>query len=491
MKRIMRVAAAGILAAAAGVAVAAESIDDVQARIAALQDAGDLAQAEQLATEALAMADDFSPEDRRALEFEVERTKRIRADYGLTEERLLKRLGGERGLRDFTKSDYDKWLAEGRFDTRMIDGERRFANSTVANLSFRYLDVRERRLDDSKSEWEPFLRDHVRAVVAETRANGTPFGKPRRFTLDFSISANGGAVPLGETIRCWMPFPQVFPGQEGVALLSASPAPKWVGRADYPMRSLYFEQPSLGADATTFEATFAMTTLPRRFDIDPARVTAGPPWSDPGVAYFAEERPPHLAFTPELRALEKKIAGAETNPAKKARLYYDWCAENLRYSYAREYSTLRNIPMDVCAKGYGDCGQIALTYMVLCRIGGIPARWQSGWMIYPMYVNMHDWCEIWLEPYGWVPVDANYAVDAKHTWEDLTQEERAELLDFYFGGMDAYRFVANRDHGIDLFPAKDSFRSDTVDFQRGELEAQGKNIYYDGFDYNLDAKPLE
>lgn len=492
MKSVLTALATGILVAASQATFGAGAFGETADQIAALQEQGELAKAEQLAAEALAAAGDIAPADRRALEFEIERSRRIRDDYRLTEERLLRRLDDdETGLRDFTRADFDAWMAEGRFDTKIIDGERRFANSTVANLSFRYPDIRARRLRTAKSEWEPFLRDHVRSVVAETRANGTAYGKPRRFDMKFTVSVRPGVVPAGETIRCWLPFPQQFASQEGIELRSASPAAKWLARADQPMRSIHFEQPSAGDGETVFTVDYSLTTLPRRFEIDPSVVKAGPPWSDPGVAYFAEERAPHLAFTPELRALEAKIAAGETNPAVKARKYYDWCAENLRYSYAREYSTLRNISMFVCENGYGDCGQIALTYMALCRIGGIPARWQSGWMIYPMYVNMHDWCEIWLEPYGWVPVDANYAVDSLHTWDDLTDAERTEIRDFFFGGMDAYRLVANRDHGIDLYPPKESFRSDTVDFQRGELEAGGKNIYYGDFAYSLDAKPIE
>jgi hypothetical protein len=173
-------------------------------------------------------------------------------------------------------------------------------------------------------------------------------------------------------------------------------------------------------------------------------------------------------------------------------LIYDWIATNIRYSFAREYSTLHNISLYCYTNRYGDCGQITLLYMTLCRIAGIPARWQSGWVIYPHYQNLHDWCEIWLAPHGWVPVDPNYGISTESPgFAHLTPEARAALRDFYFGGMDAYRLVINRDHGFPHFPAKQHFRSDTVDFQRGELETAKGNLYFNQFRYRMELEVLD
>ncbi|HMX63205.1 MAG TPA: hypothetical protein PKD58_09075, partial [Candidatus Sumerlaeota bacterium] len=40
------------------------------------------------------------------------------------------------------------------------------------------------------------------------------------------------------------------------------------------------------------------------------------------------------------------------------------------------------------------------------------------------------------------------------------------------------------------YPEKKSWRSDDVDFQRGELESNGKNIYFDKFNYKLNVEFL-
>ena len=67
----------------------------------------------------------------------------------------------------------------------------------------------------------------------------------------------------------------------------------------------------------------------------------------------------------------------------------------------------------------------------------------------------------------------------------LTPEQKREARDFYFGGLDQYRMAANSDHSQTLTPPKNSSRSDDVDFQRGELEYDNTNIYFDQYSYSL------
>jgi hypothetical protein len=67
----------------------------------------------------------------------------------------------------------------------------------------------------------------------------------------------------------------------------------------------------------------------------------------------------------------------------------------------------------------------------------------------------------------------------------LTTDQKEALRNFYFGGLTQYRMIANSDHNQTLEPAKTSHRSDDVDFQRGELEADGRNLYFDQFNYSL------
>jgi len=128
--------------------------------------------------------------------------------------------------------------------------------------------------------------------------------------------------------------------------------------------------------------------------------------------------------------------------------------------------------------------------MALCRLNGIPARWQSGWDTFPNSTTIHDWCEIYLAPYGWMPVDPYMGIYAMRYATTLKDEQRREIRDFFFGGQDWYRMAANSDHNQPLTPPKNSMRSDDVDFQRGELEWGDHNIYFDQYSYHLDWKEV-
>ncbi|MGO8676281.1 MAG: transglutaminase-like domain-containing protein, partial [Limisphaerales bacterium] len=176
---------------------------------------------------------------------------------------------------------------------------------------------------------------------------------------------------------------------------------------------------------------------------------------------------------------------------REARNCYNWIAEHIQYSYAIEYSTIPNISEYCLRKGYGDCGQESLLFITLCRLNGIPARWQSGWNTFPGEKTIHDWSEIYLAPYGWVPVDPYMGLYAMRYATSLSPRRRIELRDFYFGGLDQYRMAANSNHNQALTPPKQSVRSDDVDFQRGELEWDGHNIYFDQYTYSLSLEEMK
>ena len=460
--------------------------DSVIAKAEKLELAGDFIGAEKLLDAALAK-EGLDTETKYALVFERDRLDRIRQDFELTEADLKAKVLA--GVKDATPEEFAKWLDEGRFDGRSIDGQLLYMNSGVRNLFYRDQSLESRRnVPKDESDVQHLRLNLTRQIRAAVKEQKSPYVLPRKFDVQFTGTVHKDAAPEGSVIKAWLPVPRDFPFQRGMTLISTSPQPIEVAPGDSPIRSVYFEQKAVAGEPTIFKTHFTYEHDSIRFDIDPAVVT---PFDgkDKEVARFVEEGP-HVEFTPELIALSKEIVGDETNPAIKARKIYDWVSENINYSLAIEYSTIRNVS-DYCrAKRYGDCGQEALLYIALCRVSGVPARWQSGWNMFPGRLNLHDWSEIYLDPYGWVPVDVCYGITATQNMHYLTKSEQAEVADFYFGGLEPYRMAANSDHAQKLTPAKLSPRSDTIDFQRAEYEANGKNIYYDKFSYDFDVKEI-
>jgi hypothetical protein len=340
-------------------------------------------------------------------------------------------------VREFTEAEFEQWLREGRFEQRMIDGEQRFLNVSVSNLFFRHAELEARRLKlAEKAGLAGAYYENAMDIRAAARARRQPYAQPKRFRVRMTLTVATHAVTVGENVRAWLPVPRRYPFQDAFELLRSAPAAPSVADAESPIRSAYFEQVVAPGASVGFEIEYAYTAHGVSFDLQPEqwRPLAAPL---PALQPFTAEAP-HVVFTERMRRLATEIGSAETNALRKAKRFYDWLAENVRYSFAPEYSTLRNLSDCCLTNRFGDCGQQALLFITLCRESGIPARWQSGWSIFPSAQTIHDWCEIYLLPWGWVPVDPYMGGYAMRYATRLTPEQRRELRDFYFGGRNLY-----------------------------------------------------
>lgn len=427
-------------------------------------------------------------ESRTLVEFERDRLARIRRDFPYTQEQLFTEL--KSAVKGLTRGEFDQWVKEGRFDSREIDGQRRFMSASVSNLFFRYPELNPRRRP-RKDTTELQKRRLASCTLIREAAltEHTPYVLPKRFRVTMTVTAKPNAAPAGERISAWLPIPRQYPFQGDFELIESTPPPARIADPQSPIRSVFLEQPARKDRAAAFKIVYDYTAYGVCFDLKPGDVRPCDS-NDPALKPYLGEGP-HVVFTPEIRALSRQIAGEESNPCLKAKKFYDWIAEHIQYSYSIEYSTIRNIS-DYCrSRGYGDCGQEALLFITLCRLNGIPARWQSGWNTFARDKTIHDWSEIYLAPYGWVPVDPYMGIFAMRYADALTPEQKRQVRDFYFGGLDQYRLAANSDHNQRLDPPKKSMRSDDVDFQRGEMEWGSHNLNFDEYTYELTLKETE
>ncbi len=429
----------------------------------------------------------LSPNEKQMLSYEVIRMRRIRIDYSLTADKLFAQL--REGVRGITKPEFRRWIKEGKFDCRVIDDTLRFVNSSRSNLFFRYPAIAARRMpsvnDDARNL--SFV-DNCIAIEKAAATFHTPYVLPKRFQMKMTLTVNPGTVKPGDTVRAWLPIPHKFPYQLDFKLIGSSSKPISVAPSNSPIRSVYMEQPADSAGGAEFSVEYSYETYGVHFNLDPRKVE---PYNKSEKIYreFTSQGP-NIVFTRDIKRLSRQIVGNATNPVVKAKRIYDWIAHGIKYSFAREYSTIRNIGGYCLTKRYGDCGQEAMLFITLCRYNGIPTRWQSGWYFFPGGKDIHDWTEIYIMPYGWVPVDPYMGILATRYMTNLTPKQRGIVRDFYFGGLDQYRMSANSNNNQQLTPAKKFFRSDNVDFQRGEVETANRNIYFNRFGYTMTIEQL-
>jgi transglutaminase-like putative cysteine protease len=188
---------------------------------------------------------------------------------------------------------------------------------------------------------------------------------------------------------------------------------------------------------------------------------------------------PHIVFTPEIRKQVASIIGKETNALAQARKIFRWVSANVPWNGEDEYCIIPSLAVKGFTARRGDCGVQNTVFVTLCRIAGIPARWQSGFETKPGQWGMHDWAEIYIAPWGWLPADASYGVQ---------NSKDPRIADFYCGHQDSYRLIVNLDWGRDLIPPKASLRSEPADFQRGEVEVDGRNLYFDQWEAKTEVE---
>ncbi|MCX7512826.1 transglutaminase-like domain-containing protein [Frateuria sp. STR12] len=421
----------------------------------------------------------LTPEAREALQFQRERMHRILLDFTLTATEAKARI--RKQIPDLTDAEFARWDQAGLLEHMVIDGRTLYFNRAPSNLYRLSAEARARRavqapITDGPNET---LNDHHRAALREALASGQTGVLPMRVRVTQTVTVNPDAVPSGETLKAWIPYPRAIPGQQDdIRLVASTPAGARVAPTDTLQRTAYMEAPATAGQPTVFKLTYELTLRAQYHPVDPDKVV--PATITPELAPFVSERAPHIVFTDDLRAFSRKVVGDEKNPYRIAQKLFI-AVDRIPWAGAREYSTISNISDYTLHAGHGDCGEQTLLLLTLLRLNGIPARWQSGWMFSEgKYNNIHDWGQLYLAPYGWMPVDVTFGQ------LEPTAGDDPRLQWFYLGGLDAYRIAFNDDYSRPFVPAKQYPRSETVDSQRGEVEWRGGNLYFDQWDYDFD-----
>lgn len=451
-------------------------------RINILINSGEYSKAEKI-IDSLITSADLSDEEVYSLKFQKERMDRIKKDFKRTEENILKSL--LKYYPSLNKNLLRQWENDGSIEMKVINGEKRYFNNAVPNLFRVNKEAKQKKIDvdgAAEDKLKTFLGEHIPQSMEQALSLGSTISNKKKIKINYTLTVDGSTVPKGEIIRVWLPFPRnEYARQSDIKLLEVNSENHIISPDAYLHKSIYVEKPSEGEKPTEFKMSLEYTCSSQWFNLSEDKIKSYDKSSDT-YKEFTAERAPHIVFTEKIKKLSDEIIGGEENPYIKVKKIAVWINDNIPWASAREYSTLENISDYCITTMHGDCGIKSLLFITLARCSGVPAKWQSGWMMHPPVINLHDWAEVYFEGYGWVPVDPDFGIQN-------SVDEKVKY--FYTNGIDSYRLIVNDDISRDFFPAKIFPRSETVDFQRGEVEWKGGNCYFDKWDYHMDVEYLD
>ncbi len=404
---------------------------------------------------------------RDALTVQKEIMRRLPAEYCWTEAQAVARM--QERVKDFTVEEFRALDWESRIDWRFVEGKKRYQARFAETLLATHADLaaRKKEPDAPSNKNEERHRFHEKMAEKGSASADITLRTSIRMSGEAFAAALKKAKAEGRDavhVRAWLALPAACPAQSDVTLDSFTEKPTVIAPEDAAQRTVYWE-----ADLTE-NRTFGTTYSYRTTAVYAEPLSFEPDAEQPD--FYTGEEAPHILFTPYLRALAAQLTEGVTSPAEKAKRIYDYVTLNVRYHYQPSYFVHEALAENCARSRRGDCGIMALTFITLCRIAGIPARWQSGFAVEPTEAGCHDWAMFYVAPKGWMYADCSYGASMARRGDEVLRRH-------YFGSLDIGRMVANREFEASFDPPMTGFRSDPYDNQSGEMEADGVGLYGD------------
>jgi transglutaminase-like putative cysteine protease len=298
--------------------------------------------------------------------------------------------------------------------------------------------------------------------------SGFAGGTPGVRNLKFTYLARIAALPAeAHTLRVWIPLPPSDSYQAIREIRIESPLPYTRRREpEYGNQYLYLEAPAARIKLPfQIRISFEATRREHRVQLDsrPVRLPASTGDGPSAVARFLE--PDRLVPTGGIiAALAEQATQGVKNPLGKARAIYNYVVSTMRYDKSGE-GWGRGDAIFACTAKRGNCTDFHALFIGMIRAARIPARFEIG---FPVPADQHQgaisgyhcWAEFYLEPYGWIPVDASEA------------SKNAARRDYFFGAHDENRlqFTVGRD--ILLQPAQHGEPLNYFIYPYAELDAK-------------------
>jgi transglutaminase-like putative cysteine protease len=275
---------------------------------------------------------------------------------------------------------------------------------------------------------DPFYNDAPTQTITSTAYTiGVVNLRHAHLTFEFVFQNDGPGEVTRLDVYATVPESR---GHQRISDLEFSGTPHSfvIDRYDQEMAHFQFGNLAPGQRATvSWEGDVELQAMD--YGLDPDQVTELdqiPP--DILTTYTTNESKYRLESQVIQDAAQTAARGA-SNPYAIARNVHDFVARRLSYSNDGRWDDAETVYL----QRTGSCSEYSFLYIALCRANGLPARYVAGTRQRKesRYVDtlFHRWTEVYLPPYGWVPVDALHDDGADGIRYD------------YFGGISDERFA--------------------------------------------------
>lgn len=276
-----------------------------------------------------------------------------------------------------------------------------------------------------------------RNLTVTTNLGKKDFPEKRQYLVQLSADISDVDMGANSLITLRVPRPQPSSQQRGITMTEFAPQPIFQDYNKSVIHQLNASQ--ITQEKTGFSQTFVIPVYSVETSIQADKVQK---FSDTTRLLYKVYTAPDSCIPSGdavLVQLAKTIVGRETNPYKQALLIYNYMLENYRLLNQLQPKEISST--NLMDSLQGDAYDFAIIFTALCRATGIPALPVSGILVDNAKNGQnHWWSEIYLENFGWLPVDVAMAAGLNFDLPSEIENPR----EFYFGNLDLYHIAFSR-----------------------------------------------
>jgi hypothetical protein len=278
---------------------------------------------------------------------------------------------------------------------------------------------------------------HGRSKPAVFDVSGKPgyknFVEKRGFTISYSVDVKIIEATRPNTLYLWVPQPVISPSQRNVKLISRSAEPFVENHNGVILFKL--DNITQGSNHT-ITLSFNVEVYAMETGMRPVYIRQD---NNPLHTMYTHNTILSPADNPQIKAMAASITGREQNPYIKARLIYDWILNNIEITESSAVNIYSAV--EALEKKQADSYYAALLYTAMARSAALPCISVAGVLVNRLGETIrHYWNEVWIDSFGWLPVDTAMGAGAVPD-SYITKQD---TVNYYFGNLDNIRIAFSR-----------------------------------------------